>query len=181
MKTINIKGKPYVEVKERVGWLRDNEKGNYSITTKYNYVPEEDRKMWIVKATLKIGDQVFTGHAQEIETKEYNKVNTTSALENAETSAIGRACAAAGIGIQDSMASADEIVKAENRSNSAKGKKYPYPLIQETDWTKRNMKANITVFKEKGFDIIQIGEKKMVGNAKWVKYVKGQVKASEAA
>jgi hypothetical protein len=43
-------------------------------------------------------------------------VNKTSALENAETSAVGRACAFAGIGVIDSIASADEVHKAINRS-----------------------------------------------------------------
>jgi hypothetical protein len=112
IKTINIKGKEYVEVKERIKFLATETK-DYSITTDYTYFPE--RKMWVVKATLTIGENVYNGLAQEIESDNTAKVNFASALENAETSAVGRACAFAGIGIVDGIASVDEINKAKNR------------------------------------------------------------------
>lgn len=72
--------------------------------------------MWVVKATLTMINTLesFTGLAQEIE--ESSNINKTSALENAETSAVGRACAFAGIGVIDGIASVDEINKATNRS-----------------------------------------------------------------
>lgn len=117
-KTTNIKGKSYVEVKERLLYLANDFNGDYSINTEYTYYPE--RKMWVVKATLTLmqnGTSVsYTGLAQEIESDDLKKVNSTSALENAETSAVGRACAMAGIGILDAIASADEVVKAQNRT-----------------------------------------------------------------
>ena len=73
--------------------------------------------MWVVKATLTMVDSMesFTGLAQECEDDTSSMVNKTSALENAETSAVGRACAFAGIGVIDSIASADEVHKAINR------------------------------------------------------------------
>jgi hypothetical protein len=115
MNTIKIKGKDYVTVSERLKYLAAN--CIYSINTDYQYFPEQ--KMWVVKATLSItnGNQVltFTGLAQEVESGNYKDVNHTSALENAETSAVGRACAMAGIGIDGGIASADEVVKAINR------------------------------------------------------------------
>jgi hypothetical protein len=117
-KTTSIKGRSYVEVKERIQYLSTDFDGDYSIQTEYQYFPE--RKMWVVKATLSLvqglSTATYTGLAQEIETG--SGVNSTSALENAETSAVGRACAMAGIGIIDSIASVDEITKANNRSNS---------------------------------------------------------------
>lgn len=117
MKTISIKGKDYVMVKDRVLHLAETYPGQYSIETEYTYYP--DRKMWVVKAILTIdqGTQtsVFTGLAQEVESENYKEVNYTSALENCETSAIGRACAAAGIGVLESYASADEMNKAMKR------------------------------------------------------------------
>lgn len=115
-KTVNIKGKEYVEVKERIRYLSEVVK-DYSIETEYTYYPE--RKLWVVKAVLTIGENVYTGLAQEIESDNYKEVNATSALENCETSAVGRACAFAGIGIVDSIASVDEINKAKNRSNNS--------------------------------------------------------------
>lgn len=115
MKTISVKGKDYVPVSERLKYLAAN--CIYSINTDYEFFPEQ--KMWVVKATLSItnGNQVltFTGLAQEVESGNYKDVNHTSALENAETSAVGRACAMAGIGIDGGIASADEVVKAMNR------------------------------------------------------------------
>jgi len=111
-KTVTIKGKEYVEVKERIRYLAEEIK-DYSVETNYEYFP--DRKLWVVKAILTIGENTYTGLAQEIESDNYKEVNATSALENCETSAVGRACAFAGIGIVDGIASVDEINKAQNR------------------------------------------------------------------
>jgi hypothetical protein len=112
--TISIKGRPYVQVKDRVAWLASNENDQpYSITSDYEYYPE--RKMWVVKSTLNLGESTYVGLAQEIESDDYKQVNSTSALENCQTSAVGRACALAGIGIIESIASADEVQKAINR------------------------------------------------------------------
>jgi len=117
-KLTDIKGKKYVAVSERIRYLREVIK-DYSLLSDYTYYPEV--KMWVVKATLQIGDKLFNGHAQEVESEDYKNVNHTSALENAETSAWGRACAAAGIGVDEGVASSDEVVKAVNRTS---------PLIQ---------------------------------------------------
>jgi hypothetical protein len=115
MQTIKIKGKDYVTVSERLKHLAENYQ--YAINTDYKYF--EERKMWVVKASLLIhkngGVFEYTGLAQEIESNNYKEVNHTSALENAETSAVGRACAMAGIGIDGGIASADEVNKAINR------------------------------------------------------------------
>lgn len=112
-KAISIKGKEYVQVKDRILYLSENVK-DYSISTDYQYFPE--RKMWVVKATLKVGENIYTGLAQEIESDNYKEVNHTSALENCETSAVGRACAMYGLGVIDSIASVDEMNKAKNRT-----------------------------------------------------------------
>lgn len=111
MQTVKIKGADYVEVKERILYLAGEKPFQYSVMTKVKFYPQE--KMWVVKATLKVGDEIYTGHAQEIIGDGY--INKTSALENAETSAVGRAFAMAGIGVIGSIASADEIVKSQNR------------------------------------------------------------------
>ena len=120
-KAISIKGKAYVQVKDRILYLSESK--NYSIETDYQYF--EERKMWVVKATLSIYKDshtqskpcvdTYTGLAQEIESDDYKQVNHSSALENCETSAVGRAWAMAGIGVLDSIASVDEMNKAGNR------------------------------------------------------------------
>ena len=108
-KAVDIKGKSYVPVAERVIWFNENVDGG-SITTELLSEPQADRI--VIKATVTSGDQVFTGHAQETVGEGY--INKTSALENAETSAVGRALAMMGIGVIESIASSDEITKAKN-------------------------------------------------------------------
>ena len=54
---------------------------------------------------------IATGHAYEKEGSTF--INKTSYIENCETSAWGRALANLGIGIDTSVASADEVVNAQ--------------------------------------------------------------------
>ena len=65
-----------------------------------------------MKATVKdeTGRVIATGHAYEKEGSSF--INKTSALENCETSAWGRALGNLGIGIDESMASAQEAANA---------------------------------------------------------------------
>jgi predicted ATP-grasp superfamily ATP-dependent carboligase len=111
-KPMDIKGKKYVSVAERLRYLKEVVK-DYSLTSTWHNIPE--KKLWIVQATLKIGNNIYTGLAQEIESDNFKDVNYSSFLENCESSAWGRACAAAGIGLTDSVASVDEMTKAANR------------------------------------------------------------------
>ena len=53
---------------------------------------------------------IATGHAHEV--KSASNINKTSFVENCETSAIGRALAMMGIGIDVSIASANEVKDA---------------------------------------------------------------------
>jgi len=107
-KAIDIKGKKYVLVADRI--LAFNEEyPEGSITTEL--LSETTSEHIIIKATVTIGqDQKFTGHSQA--TVGEGMVNKTAALENCETSAVGRALAMLGIGVLESVASADEMVKA---------------------------------------------------------------------
>jgi hypothetical protein len=141
MKPVTIKGKQYIPVSERIKFIADN--FNYSIETDYQYFAE--RKMWVVQATLQIkkGDDwySYSGLAQEIESGNYKEVNFTSALENAETSAVGRACAMAGIGIDGGIASADEVSKAINRAEvdevGDEKRMYLISLLENTTYEER--------------------------------------------
>lgn len=123
-KAVKIKWKDYVQVKDRIQYLSDNYDGRYDMQSEYQYFPE--RKMWVVKATLTIWNEshsefnVYNWLAQEVETEKFWMVNTTSALENAETSARWRACAAFGLWIDSTwwIASANEMQKALNRQKT---------------------------------------------------------------
>lgn len=136
LKTIGIHWKQYVEVKERILALVENN-SPYSIETDYQYFPES--AMWVVKAKLTMieSGEVFTGLAQEKESD--GNINKTSALENAETSAVGRACAFAWIGIVDGIASVDEINKANNRTVTTENEPEEWfkdeNLIKMSAWT----------------------------------------------
>ena len=113
MKTINIKGKEYVEVNERIKHL----KGNYDNTAILTYLVSDEGGKCIFKAEVLVdGECVATGHAYEVEGSTF--INKTSYIENCETSAVGRALGNFGIGIDTSVASADEVVNAINNQNS---------------------------------------------------------------
>jgi len=100
---IKIHGKNYVTVSERVQALIES-KQEYSITTEViTHTPV------LIKATVTIGENVYTGHSAANPAKAIEKA---SPYEVAETSAIGRALGFAGFGIEEGIASADEIAKA---------------------------------------------------------------------
>ena len=111
--SVNIHGKEYFTVAERLNELNTKVEGNYTLTTEM--VHFENGKV-IFKATLQIEENTFTGHAMEIEGS--STINKTSYLECAETSAIGRCLASAGY-LGSEFASADEVATAiKNQDNS---------------------------------------------------------------
>ena len=103
---VKIHGRDYKTVAERVNELAEDTKRDYSLNTEIMHF---ELPKVVIKATLKIGENTYTGHALEDETK--GSINSTSALENCETSAIGRALASAGYGGSE-FASADEVAQA---------------------------------------------------------------------
>ena len=109
MKTISIKGRPYITVAERIKEFRKEYKG-YRIETK---VIDVDPDWIIMKATVydDDGKRIAVGHASE---RRERGVNQTSYVENCETSAVGRALGMMGIGIIDDIASGDEVALARD-------------------------------------------------------------------
>ena len=105
---VDIKGKQYAMVKDRVKAFRQM-CPNGSIISEI--VHWEDGVIGI-KATVSNdeGQVISTGIAYEKEQSSF--INKTSYVENAETSAIGRALGFCGIGIDDGMGSADEMTNA---------------------------------------------------------------------
>ena len=119
--TMNIRGKKYVMVKDRVAAFRSCCPGG-TITTE---IVHTDGVTVTMKATVTDDDGkvLSSAHAQE----KYNStaINKTSALENCETSAVGRALGLIGIGIDDSFASANEVETAQ--AQQAAGETWPGP------------------------------------------------------
>lgn len=119
-KTTRIKGKEYVEVNQRVLFFRQEDQyKDWSIITELDI--KEDDSACVVKALI-ANDQgrvISTGYARE--EKAASMINKTSFVENCETSAIGRALAMLGIGIETSIASANEVSEAIAQSSQDTG------------------------------------------------------------
>ena len=110
-KAIDIKGKKYVLVSDRIVYFNENYKDGM-IQTALKSEPGSTQIIIMAKVTPEATklDRYFTGYSQA--TVGEGMVNKTAALENAETSAVGRALAMMGIGVIDSIASVDEMKKA---------------------------------------------------------------------
>jgi hypothetical protein len=110
-KAIVLKGKNYVQVVDRIRFFNENyPKG--SITTDVVQILPGTNATYVVKATIDTGEgQKFCGHSQA--TMGTKGANMEAALENAETSAVGRALGMMCIGVIDSVASIDEMKKAK--------------------------------------------------------------------
>jgi len=109
-KTTNIRGKQYVEVNERIKFFRQEEQyKNWGIRTEFPMI-DDTQCLCLCTITTPDGDIVAQGHAHE--EKSSSNINKTSYVENCETSAVGRALAMLGIGIDTSIASANEVEEA---------------------------------------------------------------------
>lgn len=108
MKTIDFKGKPYVEVSERIKHFREHYP-EWSLISKIESV---DNGVCIVRAVILDGDDRERASGIAYENEGSSFINKTSYIENCETSAWGRALANLGIGIDATIASADEVGNA---------------------------------------------------------------------
>ena len=102
--TIKIHNNDYATVALRIGIFRRNLGTAATISTQL--IHHDDKKV-IVRAEVFIDNKlVSTGLAEEL--RAASRINQTSATENAETSAVGRALAMAGL-TNDKIASAEEV------------------------------------------------------------------------
>ena len=147
LKTVNIKGKEYVEVNERLIYFRKNFP-NYSLTSEV--LDKTDNSILIMARIMNEAGQIIScGIAEEIKGSTF--INKTSYVENCETSAWGRALANFGIGLDTSVASAEEVSNAiANSEVSSKTPKKPLLNIGTPNWVKAHkwIEAN----KSKGID-----------------------------
>lgn len=112
LKTVDIKGKAYVMVNERIKHFRSTQcYENWGLITE---IIELTDNRCVIKASIinEKNEVKATGLAYEMANN--SSINKTSFIENCETSAWGRALANLGIGIDASMASADEVATAIN-------------------------------------------------------------------
>lgn len=122
---VTIHGKEYETVASRVQKFRDKYP-EYTLATE---VVSVDESTVIMKASILKEDLLIaTGHAEE--NRQSSTINKTSALENCETSAIGRALAAFGLAGTE-FASADEVAQAIVKQGTlgTSGSTFDKPLV----------------------------------------------------
>lgn len=137
--TVKIHGREYKTVALRVNEFREAHPihDGWSIRTE---LVQCDADQVIVKASIvntlfnpngDVGGEitVATGYAQERWT---GKINSTSAVENCETSAIGRALAAAGLGGQE-YASANEVQGAISQQSQGHTNRPPETIEERIE------------------------------------------------
>lgn len=154
----NIRGKEYAEVNQRIlaFWSlfptgriitdKTMDDGNRCEFKCYVFRDEEDEK------------PTTTGHAFEVK---QGNINSTSYIENCETSAIGRALGLLGIGATTAIASADEVLNAiaqqeanQGQSKARSGQQRPSapqgrqaPATGQQDSPRKQIFAHITRLK----------------------------------
>ena len=104
---INIHGKQYAAVAQRLQEFRKR----YPLAQITTHLEKDEDNIVIFSCAIWIdGVVIATGWAEEV--RGSSNINKTSALENAESSSLGRALAFMGYGIDGSIASAEEVENA---------------------------------------------------------------------
>lgn len=118
---VNIHGRDYKTVAKRVDEFRKEHGAKYAIITE---LVNMDERNVVMRAEILDDNRnvIATGYAEENRTA--SQINRTSALENCETSAIGRALANFGLGGGE-YASADEVANAIQQQDAEKKAKSP--------------------------------------------------------
>jgi deoxycytidylate deaminase len=152
---VNIKGKEYATVASRVGIFRKYFPSHSIVTD----IVVDDEQRVVIKASIfdENNRLISTGYAEEI--RGQGLINTTSAIENAETSAIGRALAAFGL-IGGEYASSNEVENAIAKQNNFQNSNTSKPastdiksIIQQEN--EKLKEANLSVLLKDDMLIIQ--------------------------
>lgn len=161
MPTIDIDGKAYTTVANRINIFR-RYFPDYSIVT--NILNDDEIKVIVqTKITTESGVVIATGLAEEFRGK--NIINTTSALENAETSSIGRALACLSLGGSE-YASANEVqnaisqqeqIKQNNNQNTTNQQSYQ-PQRQTNQRQQYQHQKDFSTLINAGLQVIDLGD-----------------------
>tara|TARA_R100001510_G_scaffold57437_1_gene65486 strand:- start:1145 stop:1738 length:594 start_codon:yes stop_codon:yes gene_type:complete len=166
LKTIPIKDKDYVPVDERLKAFHKYYDGHIETEVlerdtcvdqlsgkqadRYVVVARVYPYSFDMEADEHTRSRFYSGSASEISTQGF--INKTSALENCETSAIGRALGIMGIGLDNGVASYQEVKQAVKSKEQA--------MARSTDYTRVDKKVNKAL------------ELKLISKAKHISYKK---------
>jgi gluconate kinase len=146
MKAVNIKGKDYITVNERLKHFRSEDVfTNWAIIETIEKL-NDNEGVFKVEILNDHGNIMATAHAQEYRDSSY--INKTSFLENGFTSALGRALGYLGIGIDASIATADEVTNAVNNQSNTQ-------VDDNRAWlTEEQLQATLKGTKEQAIKVI---------------------------
>lgn len=138
-KAIDIRGKQYVQVKDRLNYFNETYPNGCIQTT---MVSDNDRVVFRAKVTPDVTnlERYFTGTSASNPSK---SIEAQVPHEVAETSAVGRALAMMGIGVIDSVASVDEMNKVSVSHSNAPKSAVNDESGQWCDYHKCSMKMNV--------------------------------------
>ena len=129
IKTIDIQGKEYAEVNQRIKAFRMLYPEGFIITDMLS----NENGVCVFRASVGFYDgdsmrTLGTGTAYEKEGSSF--INKGSYIENCETSAVGRALAQAGLGIDTSVASFEEVATAKLNAEPRKASSKQIQILQ---------------------------------------------------
>ena len=159
--TVDIKGKSYTQVSTRINIFRKYFP-TASIETQITY---NDDVRVIIQTKISLNDKVIaTGYAEEVR-GDGNYINQTSAVENCETSSIGRALSNLGLGGSE-YASANELenalsqqeqIKQNNNQRTTNQQTYR-PQIQADQKQQYQHQNEFTTLTNAGLQVINEGD-----------------------
>lgn len=143
MKTINIRGKEYITVNERLKAFRREFK-DYALIGR---IIEQTPDSVIFEAQIIDDKGTIRANGFARETTQKGGVNKFAMLENAETSAWGRALGNFGIGIDNAVCTADELESKLEYTETTPANNTPtQPTAKQQ--TQQTLKERISKFKE---------------------------------
>ena len=127
--TVDIKGKSYTQVSTRINLFRKY----FPMASIETLITYNDDIRVIIQTKISLNDRVIaTGYAEEVR-GDGNYINQTSAVENCETSSIGRALSNLGLGgseyassfeVTSAIAKQEQIKQTTNQQSYQQQKQY---------------------------------------------------------